>query len=148
MLIKKSPEAIAKWKQTVCLEIKKEAKNIGATIYFEDEAGIRFDFHSGKTWAPVSKTPVIEATGARFGLNMIAAISTLGHMRFMVVKDSVDSERICEFLNRLMHNADNPIFLVGYFNRRVYSIHKNAHMHAHPQKHGGKEHTHTHGNDF
>lgn len=108
----KSPEAIEKWKQEVFPEIRKEAKKIGAAIYFEDESGIRSDFHSGKTWAPVGKTPVIDATGARFGLNMIAAISTLGHMRFMVVKGSVDSERICEFLNRLMHNAENPIFLI------------------------------------
>jgi transposase len=108
----KNPEAITKWRQEVFPEIKKAAKKIGATIYFEDESGIRSDFHSGKTWAPVGKTPVIEATGARFGTNMIAAINTLGHMRFMVVKGTVDSERICDFLNRLMYNAENPIFLI------------------------------------
>lgn len=107
-----NPKAIAKWKEEVFPQIKKEAKKVGATIYFEDESGIRSDFHSGKTWAPVGETPVIGATGARFGLNMIAAISTLGHMRFMVVKGTVDSERICDFLNRLMHNAENPIFLI------------------------------------
>ncbi|MFP4573634.1 MAG: IS630 family transposase [Desulfobacterales bacterium] len=108
----KSPEAIEKWKKEVFPEIKKEAKKVGATIYFEDESGIRSDFHSGKTWTPVGQTPEIEATGARFGLNMIAAISTRGQMRFMVVKGSVDSERICDFLKRLMHNAENPVFLI------------------------------------
>jgi transposase len=108
----KNPEIIEKWKQEIFPEIKKEAKKIGATIYFEDESGIRSDFHSGKTWAPVGQTPEVEATGARFGLNMIAAISTLGHMRFMVVKGCVDAERICDFLKRLMHHAENPIFLI------------------------------------
>jgi transposase len=107
-----NPKAIAQWKEKVFPEIKKEAKKLGATIYFEDESGIRSDFHSGKTWAPIGETPVVEATGARFGLNMIAAISTLGHMRFIVVKGVVDAERICDFLRRLMHNAENPIFLI------------------------------------
>jgi transposase len=105
-------EAVKRWMDVDFPKIKKEAKKIGATIYFEDESGVRSDFHSGKTWAPVGKTPVIKATGARFGLNMIAAISTRGHMRFMVVKETVDADRICDFLKRLMHHAENPIFLI------------------------------------
>jgi transposase len=107
-----NPDVVKRWMDVDFPKIKKEAKKIGATIYFEDESGIRSDFHSGKTWAPVGKTPVIKATGARFGLNMIAAISTRGHMRFMVVKETVDADRICDFLKRLMHNAENPIFLI------------------------------------
>jgi transposase len=107
-----NPDVVKRWMDVDFPKIKKEAKKIGATIYFEDESGIRSDFHSGKTWAPVGKTPVIKATGARFGLNMIAAISTRGHMRFMVIKETVDADRICDFLKRLMHNAENPIFLI------------------------------------
>lgn len=107
-----NPEAVKRWMEVDFQKIKKEAKKIGATIYFEDESGIRSDFHSGKTWALVGETPVIKATGARFGLNMIAAISTRGNMRFMVVKETVDSDRICNFLKRLMHNAENPVFLI------------------------------------
>jgi transposase len=107
-----NPKAIAQWKEEIFPEIKKEAKKFGATIYFEDESGIRSDFHSGKTWAPIGETPVIKSTGARFSLNMIAAVSTLGHMRFMVVKGTVNAERICDFLQRLMYNAENPIFLI------------------------------------
>jgi transposase len=68
--------------------------------------------HSSLAQWAVGKTPVIDATGSRFGMNMIAGINTLGHMRFMVVKGSMDSERICDFLNRLMYNAENPVFLI------------------------------------
>jgi transposase len=107
-----NPEAVAEWKEKVFPEIKKRAKRVGATIYFEDESGIRSDFHSGKTWAPRGQTPVIEVTGARFSLNMVAAISTRGQIRFMVVNGSVTSEKICDFLKRLMHNAEKPIFLI------------------------------------
>ena len=89
-----NPEAVEQWKEKVFPEIKKKAKRVGATIYFQDESGIRSDFHSGKTWAVKGQTPVIEATGARFGLNMVGAISTRGQFRFMVVKGSVNSEII------------------------------------------------------
>lgn len=107
-----SPQTIAEWKQNIFPEIKKRAKRLGAAIYFQDESGIRSDYHSGRTWAPIGQTPIIEATGARFGLNMMGAISMRGEMRFMVIKSSVSAEQICNFLNRLMHNADRPIFLI------------------------------------
>ena len=107
-----NPEAVEQWKEKVFPEIKKKAKRVGATIYFQDESGIRSDFHSGKTWAVKGQTPVIEATGARFGLNMVGAISTRGQLRFMVVKGSVSSEKICDFLEKLMHNAEKPVYLI------------------------------------
>jgi transposase len=108
----RNPQAIKEWKQDVFPEIKKKAKKLGASIYFEDESGIRSDFHSGTTWAPKGQTPHIEATGARFSLNMMGAVDMRGNLRFMVVKGSVSADQICEFLTRLMHDAENPVFLI------------------------------------
>lgn len=105
-------EAVDAWKQNMYPEIQKRAKKLGAEIYFEDESGIRSDFHSGKTWAPIGQTPVIEVTGARFSLNMIGAISPKGHLRFIIVQGSVSSDHICDFIHRLMHNAQHPVFLI------------------------------------
>jgi transposase len=106
------PEAVEYWKKTVFPQIKKRAKKLGATIYFEDESGIRSDFHAGTTWSPKGQTPVIKVTGARFSTNMVAAISTRGHLRFMVNQGTVNAEVLCDFLKRLMHNAQQPIFLI------------------------------------
>ncbi|OQY09358.1 MAG: IS630 family transposase [Desulfobacteraceae bacterium 4572_187] len=106
------PEAVEHWKKTVFPGIKKRAKKLGATIYFEDESGIRSDFHAGTTWAPKGQTPVIKVTGARFSTNMVAAVSTRGHLRFMVHQGTVTATVICDFLKRLMHNAQQPIFLI------------------------------------
>jgi len=108
----KNPQAVTQWKQAIFPEIKKRAKKVGATIYFQDESGIRSDFHSGTTWAPKGQTPVIEATGARFSLNMMSAISTRGQLRFMVIKGGVSAEHTCDFLNRLMYHAAKPVFLI------------------------------------
>ena len=105
-------EAVEYWKKTVFPQIKKRAKKLGAIIYFEDESGIRSDFHAGTTWSPKGQTPVIKVTGARFRTNMVAAISTRGHLRFMVNQGSVTADVLCDFLKRLMHNAQQPIFLI------------------------------------
>jgi len=43
---------------------------------------------------------------------MIAAVSTRGHLRFMVYQGSVTADVICDFLKRLMHNAQCPVFLI------------------------------------
>ena len=69
--------------------IKKMAKTEQATIYFGDEASVRSDYHSGTTWAPRGKTPVVTTTGARFKVNLISAISARGTLRFMATEDTV-----------------------------------------------------------
>lgn len=62
------------WERQAYPRIRAEAKARGATIYFADESGIRSDYHTGTTWAPAGETPVLEARGRRFALNML-----LGH---------------------------------------------------------------------
>jgi len=121
-----SPELIEKWKEEIYPQIQKRAKKVGASIYFEDESGVRSDFHSGKTWALKGKTPVITKTGARFGCNMIGAISPRGEFRFMVVKGTVNADCICSFLKKLMHGAEKPIFLIwdGHPTHRSKTVRK------------------------
>lgn len=108
----RDPESVEKWKKEEFPKIQKRAKKEGATIYFQDESGIRSDFHAGTTWAPKGQTPIIEATGARFGLNIVGAITPKGQMQFMIVKGGVNSSIIIEFLKRLMHGHDNKVFLI------------------------------------
>ena len=69
-----------------------------AIIFFGDEAGIRSDHHAGTTWAVKGKTPMVSSTGARFGLNMISAVSAQGEFRFMVVKGRVKAAQFIEFI--------------------------------------------------
>ena len=84
---------VEQWKKKVFPKIQKRAKKEGAVIYFEDESGVRTDFHAGTTWALKGQTPVVETTGARFGLNMMAAITPRGEMHFMIVHGSVNSDK-------------------------------------------------------
>lgn len=107
-----NPSLVENWLQNEYPKIRALAKKHGAEIYFGDEAGIRSDHHAGTTWAPQGQTPVVTATGARFGLNMISAISPAGGLRFMILNGRVAAEQFCEFLGRLMHGARRPIFLI------------------------------------
>lgn len=106
------PALVEKWLQEEYPQIRATAKAVGAEIFFGDEAGVRSDSHSGRTWAPRGKTPVITVTGARFGFNMISAVSPKGQLRFMVVEGKVAATQFCEFLRRLLFRARRPIFLV------------------------------------
>jgi len=108
----KDPELIDKWVKDEYPKILALAQKEEADIFFADEAGVRSDFHAGKTWAVRGKTPVVSTTGARFGCNMISAITPRGAMRFMLVEGKFTSNGFIEFLKRLIHNWPRPVFLI------------------------------------
>ena len=105
-------ERVERWLKEEYPRIRALARRRGAEIYFGDEAGVRSDFHAGTTWGVRGQTPVVSTTGARFGMNLISAVSPRGEMRFMVTKGRVGAATFIEFLERLLHNAPRPIFLI------------------------------------
>jgi transposase len=107
-----NPTQVAHWLEEQYPEIQREANKHGATIYFGDEAGVRSDYHSGTSWAPKGKTPVVRTTGSRHRLNLISAISAKGQMRFMTIKGKLTAESFIEFLGRLIKNQEKPIYLI------------------------------------
>lgn len=72
---------VRRWKDEECPTIRAQAQQLGATIWFADEAGVRSDYHAGTTWAPVGKTPVA-TTGDRSGVSLISAVTAKGALRF------------------------------------------------------------------
>lgn len=107
-----NPELVRQWKRSVYPRIRAEAAEIGATIFFADEAGIRTDHHAGTTWAPVGQTPVVTATGERKSVNMVSAVSPQGEIHFEVFLGSMNAQRFVEFCQKMLHDADGPVFLV------------------------------------
>lgn len=105
-------QQVNNWLKKVFPKIKSRAGKEKADIYFADEAGVRSDFHSGTTWSPKGETPIVRATGARFSVNMISAVSPRGDFRFMVVEGSVGASVFVEFLRRLMVGAKKKVFLI------------------------------------
>jgi transposase len=106
------PEAVQKWLQEEYPRIHRLARRKKALIFFGDEAGVRSDHHAGTTWAVKGKTPVVSSTGARFGLNLISAVSAQGEFRFMTVRGRVNAAQFIDFIKRLIHGVQKVVFLI------------------------------------
>jgi transposase len=106
------PDAVKQWLEKDYPAIRRRAKREGAHIFFADEAGVRSDYHSGTTWGKRGQTPIVSSTGARFGANLISAVSAQGQLRFMVTKGRVTAAVFIEFLKRLMVHATTPVFVI------------------------------------
>jgi transposase len=118
------PKAVKRWLEKDYPAIRRRAKREGAQIFFADEAGVRSDYHSGTTWGRRGQTPIVSSTGARFGANLISAISAQGQLRFMLTKGRVTAAVFIEFLKRLLINATSTIFVVvdGHPTHRAKSV--------------------------
>ncbi len=115
---------VEQWLKHEYPRIRAAAKREKAQILFEDESGVRSDFHSGSTWAVKGETPIVRVTGQRFSLNMISAISPRGELRFMVVKGGVGASVFIRFLKRLMHGQRRPVYLIvdGHPSHRAKAV--------------------------
>lgn len=107
-----NPERVKEWLDKEYPAIKKRAAKENATIYFEDEVGMRSDHQAGKSYAPKGQTPVIKKTGQRFSLNMVSAISNKGHVEFMILDGTFNGKVFLEFLQGLIKYKHHKIFLV------------------------------------
>jgi len=100
------------WSEEEYPRLRARAQKCGATIYFADEASMRSDYHSGTTWAERGDTPVVGATGKRFSVNLISAISPEGELRWMEVEGNMTAEKFIEFLERMIKDRTTPVFLI------------------------------------
>ncbi|MDR0284831.1 MAG: IS630 family transposase [Propionibacteriaceae bacterium] len=107
------PEKAEAWRAEEYPGIVAQAKKTGAVIFFADEASVRSDHHAGTTWGAVGRTPVIrEATGARFSVNMVSAVSPRGELRFQIVQGTMTAPKFITFCQRLVAGTARPVILI------------------------------------
>lgn len=109
----KNPAVVEQWLQQDYPQIKKRAKAEKASIFWADETGIRSDDQLGKTYSPKGQTPVVKATGKRFGCNMISALSNRGLLQFMIFKTSFTATVFLNFLRRMIKDNRRKVFLIA-----------------------------------
>ena len=108
----RDPERVEEWKKVIYPKIRRLAAEEGASIFFEDEAGLRTDHHAGTTWSPVGQTPVVIKTGERKSISMVSAISPRGELRFRVQEGSMNADSFIDFLKALLSTAEGKVFLI------------------------------------
>jgi len=74
--------------------------------------GLRSDHAVGRSFSPKGKTPIVNATGKRFGCNMISGITNLGRLSFMVFEGRFSADVFLEFLRRLLRTSSRKVFLI------------------------------------
>jgi transposase len=100
------------WKKEGLPTIEAEAIREEREILYGDEAGFKSTEHRGRTWGKKGKTPIVRATGARFGINAISAISKNGVLRFMAYEGSFTSDTLLIFLKKLVFKTDKRFTLI------------------------------------
>lgn len=109
---KQDPRKIKQYMQETFPDAVKQAEEMGATIYFLDEASVRSDAHRGSTWGKKGETPVVKNSGGRFGINLISAITPRGDMRFQCIDGKMNSSKFIQFLKKLHKDTGKPILVI------------------------------------
>ena len=65
-----------------------------------------------KGYAPKGKTPVVRTEAQKFKINMLSAVSKRGKLRFMLYKDNMNSDKLIDFIRRLVHDSTKKVFLI------------------------------------
>jgi transposase len=110
--IQRDEVRVAAWKEVDFPAVQEEAAQVGARIYFGDEAALRSDHHAGTTWAPIGQTPVVATTGDRTVVTMVSAVSQAGDIHFDVGTGRFASAQFIEFLKKLLHDDGGRVFLI------------------------------------
>jgi transposase len=104
---------VRQWLKQDYPKIRALAQREKADIYFGDAAHMRSDHHAGRTWGKKGETPVVLSTGARYRMSLISAVTSRGHMRFMIKQTGgVNADVFIEFLRRLLIGSKNRIFII------------------------------------
>lgn len=103
---------IVRWLKRDYPAIARKARREQAVIDWGDEMGLRSDHVTGRNDAPVGHTPVPQATGQRFGCNMISAITNKGALAFVVFQGKFTAPVLVAFLQRLFKQRGGKISLI------------------------------------
>src|SRR6266446_2215346 len=71
----RDPVAVALWIKETYPKLRRQAKRLGAKIFFLDEAGFQSDPPLGRTYGLKGKTPEVVTSGQRQSLNVISAVN-------------------------------------------------------------------------
>ena len=63
-------------------------------------------------FSPKGRPPVLLVETKRQRVNMISAVSSQGHVCFMVYQDTMNQQRLIRFMERLVLGSERKVFLI------------------------------------
>jgi len=109
----RDPAAVQEWLDQTYPLLKKRAKQLGAKIFFLDEAGFQSDPPLQRTYGAKGKTPVVTTSGQRQSINVISAVNARGEFWATTYDGKLNAESFVLFLEDFVKNrGDERTFLV------------------------------------
>lgn len=109
---KQDEKKIDKWLNEEFPGITARAEAENAEIYFGDEINIQNTTNYMRGYAPKGKTPVVKTQSQKFKINMLSAVSKRGKLRFVLYKENMNSDKLIDFMRRLIHDSNKKVFLI------------------------------------
>ena len=106
------PVEVARWMDESYPAIHAKAKDENAEIYWGDETGISTQGNLVRGYAPAGKTPELRLNARKEQVSMISAVNNRGKLRFMLYDDAMNSQRLIEFMKRLLKDAGRKVILI------------------------------------
>lgn len=107
------PEAVKSWLDNEYPAIEQRARAEGGEIHWGDETAVVNTDVRGRSYSPAGKTPVTYAVGGtRQKLSMIATVTNQGKTRWMIIDEAFNSDKLIEFLEALIKDAEKKVFLI------------------------------------
>jgi len=109
---KQDAEKVDNWLNIEFPGITERAKKENAEIFFGDEVGVQNTANYAKGYAPIGETPVVKVESKKMKANMLSAISNRGKLRFVIYKDNMNSDKLIDFMRRLIYDTKKKVFLI------------------------------------
>jgi transposase len=106
-------EARQRWMQEEWPRILNQAKQLGASVFFGDEASFALWGSLSYTWAPKGHQPQIKTTGIRKGYKVFGAIEYFtGRLIYQGTEERFQSDSYQAFLRYLLSQVPGKIILI------------------------------------
>jgi transposase len=103
---------VKNWLSIEYPNISERAKTENAEIFFGDETGVQNTANYARGYAPIGQTPVLRIEPKKMKINMLSAISNRGKLRFVLYKDNMNSDKLINFMRRLVNDSSKKVFLI------------------------------------
>jgi len=106
-------EARQQWMKEEWPMILSQAKQLGAPVFFGDEASFALWGSLSYTWAPVGHQPQVKTTGVRKGYKVFGAIEFFsGQLFYQGLEERFNSDSYQAFLEYLLLQFSGPVILI------------------------------------
>jgi len=109
---RQDPEELREWLENIYPAIAEAAANEGGEIHWCDEKGVGANEFSGRGYAPIGHTPVLEVEAHPCQMNVVSTVTNEGKVRFMTYRSTMTATVFIVFLGRLLQGAQKKIFLI------------------------------------